>query len=80
MTYRGHIRNGQITFDEPVQLPEGVPVSVDVLVEGEGGRRQILRMPLEQRRKLLMRQSERLAADYASDPDRADWQGGDIVE
>ena len=80
MTYRGHIRNGQVAFDEPVQLPEGAAVNVDVMVEGENDRRQILRMPIEQRRKLLMRQSERLTAEYEADPDRTEWQGGDIVE
>ena len=32
MTYRGHIRNGQITLDEPAQFPEGTEVIV-ALVE-----------------------------------------------
>jgi len=31
MTYRGHIKNGQITLDEPAQLPEGAEVSVEVV-------------------------------------------------
>ena len=31
MTYRGHIKNGQITLDEPAKLPEGAEVSVQVL-------------------------------------------------
>ena len=30
MTYRGHVRNGQISLDEPAQLPEGAAVSVEV--------------------------------------------------
>ena len=80
MTYRGHIRNGQIALDEPTQLPEGASVNIDVIDEGEGHRHRILRMPLEQRRALLMRQSERLAGHYESDADSADWQGGDILE
>ncbi len=80
MTYRGHIRNGQIALDEPARLPEGAPVSIDLIDESEGHRRRILRMPLEQRRVLLMRQSERLAGHYESDADAADWQGGDILE
>jgi len=33
MTYRGHVKNGQITLDEPAQLPEGAEVQVAV-VEG----------------------------------------------
>jgi hypothetical protein len=31
MTYRGHVKNGQIALDEPAQLPEGVAVSVQLL-------------------------------------------------
>ena len=29
MTYRGHIKNGQITLDEPIELPEGAEVRID---------------------------------------------------
>lgn len=36
MTYRGHIRNGVIVIDEPVELPEGAEVRVDV-VPDKGG-------------------------------------------
>jgi hypothetical protein len=31
MTYRGHVKNGQITLDEPATLPEGADVQVEVL-------------------------------------------------
>jgi hypothetical protein len=31
MTYSGHIKNGQITLDEPVHLPEGAKVNVQVV-------------------------------------------------
>ena len=31
MTYRGHIKSGQITLDELVELPEGAEVRVDVV-------------------------------------------------
>jgi hypothetical protein len=31
MTYRGHIRNGQVLLDEPARLPEGAEVNVDVV-------------------------------------------------
>jgi hypothetical protein len=36
MTYRGHIKNGQITLDEPVALPEGAKVNVNVEVVSNG--------------------------------------------
>ena len=32
MTYKGHVRNGTIVLDEPAQLPEGVPVTVELAV------------------------------------------------
>jgi hypothetical protein len=31
MTYRGHVKNGQITLDEPASLPEGAEVQVQVV-------------------------------------------------
>jgi len=36
MTYRGHIRNGWITLDDPTPLPEGATVNVEVLKSGDG--------------------------------------------
>ncbi len=35
MTYRGHVKNGQITLDEPAPLPEGAEVQVEVVDNGE---------------------------------------------
>jgi hypothetical protein len=35
MTYRGHIKNGQILLNEPVALPEGAEVNVEVIENGE---------------------------------------------
>jgi len=28
MTYKGHIKNGTVIFDEPIQLPEGTAVEI----------------------------------------------------
>jgi hypothetical protein len=33
MTYRGHIKNGQIMLDEPAEFPEGAEVTVSVVEE-----------------------------------------------
>lgn len=30
MTYRGHVRNGQIMLDEPIALPEGAELRIEV--------------------------------------------------
>jgi hypothetical protein len=35
MTYRAHIKNGQITLDEPASLPEGAEVNVEVVESGQ---------------------------------------------
>ncbi len=35
MTYRGRVRNGTVVLDEPVELPEGAVVHVDVASEAE---------------------------------------------
>lgn len=36
MTYRGHVHNGQITFDQPVKLPEGAAVTIEILDRARG--------------------------------------------
>ncbi|HEY4232972.1 MAG TPA: hypothetical protein VGM76_06085 [Lacipirellulaceae bacterium] len=35
MTYRGHVKNGQVALDEPIQLPEGAQVNVEVVENGQ---------------------------------------------
>jgi len=34
MTYRGRVKNGQIALENPVSLPEGSEVSVEVVQTG----------------------------------------------
>lgn len=31
MTYRGHVKNGQIALDEPIRIPEGTEVVVALI-------------------------------------------------
>ena len=86
MTFRGHIKNGNICLDEPVALPEGAAVNVEVLQSGDQvptpfpDRRALLRLPVAARRAILRQQSDHIASLYDSDPNRMEWQGGDIVE
>jgi hypothetical protein len=40
MTYLGHVKNGFITLDEAVVLPEGSAVKVEVLREAAGHEHQ----------------------------------------
>lgn len=35
MTMRGHIKNGSVVLDEPVKLPDGTSVEVDVRAVAE---------------------------------------------
>ena len=39
MTYRGHVENGAVVFDEAVVLPEGTTVRVDVLDDAKSPRK-----------------------------------------
>lgn len=41
MTYHGHVRNGQISLDEPVALPEGTAVKVEILTDTDGRESQM---------------------------------------
>jgi hypothetical protein len=36
MTYRGHVKNGQIALDEPAELPDGAEVKIEVVTSGNG--------------------------------------------
>jgi hypothetical protein len=36
MTLAGHIHNGVVVLDQPVDIPEGTPVRVEVLTSAEG--------------------------------------------
>ena len=40
MTYRGHIKNGQFTLDEPIELPEA-PEFVSSLVDATEGQQTV---------------------------------------
>lgn len=33
MTYKGHVQNGAIVLDEPVPLPEGAPVKIELEID-----------------------------------------------
>ena len=87
MVFRGHVTNGRIVLEKSAPLPEGADVRVHVMKRRaarpviSANRRQMLRLPVEQRRRLLAKQSGKLAKLYADGADeRIEWQGGDIVE
>ena len=39
MTYQGHFQNGVIVLDEPVNLPDGAKVRVELITDGAAGRK-----------------------------------------
>ena len=53
MVYSGHVKQGMVVFDQPVVLPEGLPVRVEVLetattalpsnVQGESAGQRLLK-------------------------------------
>ncbi len=62
MTYRGHVRNGQIMLDEAALLPEGAEVHVDVIARGDG---ELVR----ERRSRRIRLDPAVAREIASSPE-----------
>ena len=54
---RAHVRNGRIVLDEPVDLPDGTTLEVDLrAADGDDG------IPLEERTQVLRSIDEGLAA------------------
>lgn len=46
-------------------------------------RRAFMKLPIEERRRILAEQANRMAEHYEMEPERSErelWQGGDIVE
>ena len=54
MTYRGQITRGQIVLDEPVQLPEGATVEVQVIEPKVRITRPLQRQPFRKIQPIVM--------------------------
>jgi hypothetical protein len=60
--------------------PDQAEKSVGLTLEE---RRSFLKLPLDERRRILVEQADRLSEYYDQEPEKAerlDWQAGDIVE
>lgn len=64
MTYRGHIKNGQVVLDEPVSLSEGMPVDIVVQDSAPSGESSIWDDLLE-----FAGKAEGLPPDFAAEHD-----------
>lgn len=41
MTYHGHIENGQVIFNEAINLPNGAEVAVSIIAKGTDGEEDV---------------------------------------
>ena len=68
MTYRGHVKNGQIALDEPVRLPEGAEVQVAVVADSAGTNGAAVSLVRARRTRRIQLDTE-LARQIASLPE-----------
>ena len=68
MTYKGHVRNGAIVLDEPINLPEGAIIIFEVAkVESSEDVQEI--PTLAERLASVIGKAEGLPADWAENHD-----------
>jgi len=69
MTYRGHIEQGRVVFDEPAPLPEGTPVEILVIANTAG--ENLDQIPtLAERLAGVIGKAEELPADWSENHDK----------
>jgi hypothetical protein len=69
MIYRGHVFQGRVVFDEPADLPDGVPVQVHVIESGKEISPATEPPSLYERLQDLIGQAQDLPADAAEQVD-----------
>lgn len=69
MVYRGHVHNGVVQFDDPVALPEGVAVNVELISSDA----QALPKPVEERPSEGKAAIEAELAEIWQDLPAAEW-------
>ncbi len=68
MTYKGHVQNGAIVLDEPVNLPDGAIVSLEIaMLEDAGDHPQV--PTLAERLASVIGKAEGLPADWSENHD-----------
>jgi len=70
MAYRGHIEKGLVVLDDPVLLPEGARVTVDLLADETSERRPDHEGTLYERLEPLIGKAKGLPSDLARNHDR----------
>ncbi len=69
MGYRGHVRNGVVVLDNPVPLPEGAEVRVDLVESPKTGPSEENGPTLYERLKPAIGAAQGLPSDAASNVD-----------
>lgn len=69
MTYKGHVERGAIVLDDPVHLPDGALVTIDLIVTRHIDEDTLI-PTLAERLAGVIGKAEDLPADWAEDHDR----------
>lgn len=69
MVYRAHVRNGMVVLDEPVALPEGAEVRVDLLEMSSSAGSDDQSLTLFERLKPVIGAAHGLPSDAATNVD-----------
>jgi predicted DNA-binding antitoxin AbrB/MazE fold protein len=69
MTYRGHVENGIVKFDEPVALPEGANVQIELIENTESDTGEEKRLSLYDRLEPVIGMAQGLPPDASLNVD-----------
>lgn len=69
MTYQGHVEKGAIVLDEPIQLPEGAVVTIELAMARHADEDTLI-PTLAERLAGVIGKAEDLPADWSENHDR----------
>jgi hypothetical protein len=69
MTYKGHVENGKVVFDEAAQLPEGTRVRIEVISSPANDTDEEQHLSLAERLASVIGKAEGLPEDAAENVD-----------
>lgn len=69
LAYQGHVEKGAIVLDEPIQLPEGAVVTIELVLACHGDDDALI-PTLAERLAGVIGKAEDLPADWAENHDR----------
>ena len=69
MAYKGHVENGAVVLDEPINLPEGAVVRIELAALGGAGDAEAI-PTLAERLASVIGKAEGLPADWSENHDK----------